>query len=54
VAKLDAYREIVGDDIIEELYLLSKKLSGKIRRCYSPKRSETAKIKNKSTEFQKI
>jgi trehalose synthase len=30
VAKLDAYREIVGDDIIEELYLLSKRLSGKI------------------------
>jgi len=30
VAKLDAYREIVGDDIIEELYLLSKRLSGKV------------------------
>ena len=30
MAKLDAYREIVGDDIIEELYLLSKRLSGKV------------------------
>lgn len=30
MAKLDAYGEIVGDDIIEELYLLSEKLSGKV------------------------
>jgi trehalose synthase len=30
VNKLDAYREIVGETIIEELYLLAERLSGKV------------------------
>lgn len=30
MAKLSAYREIVGETIIEELYLLAEKLSGKV------------------------
>ena len=28
MAKLDAYKDIVGNDIIDELYLLAEKLSG--------------------------
>jgi len=30
VNKLDAYREIVGETIVEELYLLAERLSGKV------------------------
>jgi trehalose synthase len=28
VTKLDSYRDIVGNDVIDELYLLAEKLSG--------------------------